>query len=199
MSACLRRFQWRSQRANLPTLRKPGRPDRKGIGRAGRGCRPPGPRRQARRAARPAARARPLAGVVPAGRRAARRPPGLSARHPRQGHGCLTARLCRDRASYAPTPAAAWNTDRVPGLPGPGIARVRRSCWQRDPGHARDRGWVECDAGPRHLTIVECRPPRRPGAGSEWTPFPVTRLRYTQGPGTWPLYRRDGHPVLPPL
>jgi hypothetical protein len=34
-----------------------------------------------------------------------------SARHPRQGHGRLTARLCRDRASYAADFAAGWITD----------------------------------------------------------------------------------------
>ena len=39
-----------------------------------------------------------------------------------------------------PTSAAGWNTDQMPGLPEPGIARVRRSCQQRVPGHARDRG-----------------------------------------------------------
>jgi hypothetical protein len=37
------------------------------------------------------------------------------------------------------TPAAGWNTDQMPGLPEPGIARVRRSCQQRVPGHACDR------------------------------------------------------------
>ena len=42
---------------------------------------------------------------------------------------------------------------------------------------------VECDVGPRHLTIVGYRPPWRQGAGSEWTRFPVTRLRYTRPPG----------------
>ena len=63
--------------------------------------------------------------------------------------------------------AAGWNTDQMPGLPEPGIARVRLSCQQRVPGHARDRVRVECDVGPRHLTIVGYRPPRRQGASSE--------------------------------
>ena len=40
---------------------------------------------------------RPLDAVVPAGRPAS----GGRAEHPRQGHGRLAARLCRDRASYA--------------------------------------------------------------------------------------------------
>ncbi len=55
----------------------------------------------------------------------------------------------------------------MPGLPELGIARVRRWCEQRVPEHARDRVRVECDVGPRHLTIVEWRPPWRQGAGSE--------------------------------
>ena len=80
----------------------------------------------------------------------------------------------------------------MPGLPEPGIARVRRSCQQRVPGHDRDRGRVECNAGPRHLTIVEYRPPWRQGTGSEWTRFPVTRLA-TPGHQDPALYRRDRH------
>ena len=32
MSACLQRFQWRSQRADLRSLHEPGQPDRKGMG-----------------------------------------------------------------------------------------------------------------------------------------------------------------------
>jgi hypothetical protein len=45
MSACLQRFRWRSQRADLGSLHEPGQPDRKGMGRAGQGCRPPLPGR----------------------------------------------------------------------------------------------------------------------------------------------------------
>ena len=41
----------------------------------------------------------------------------------------------------------------------PGIARVRRWCLQRVPGHARGRVGVECDVCPRQLAVVECRPP----------------------------------------
>jgi hypothetical protein len=116
MSACLQRSKRRSQRANQPSLLKPDRHDRKGMGRVGRCCRPPSQRWQARRAAwptRPAARARPLGGVVPADRRAAcppSSPPACRqpAQHLRQGHERLTARPCQDgprtgpgRASFA--------------------------------------------------------------------------------------------------
>lgn len=79
----------------------------------------------------------------------------------------------------------------MPGLPELDIARVRRWCEQRVPEHARDQVRVECDIGPRHLTIVECRPPWREGIGPEWTRFPIARLRYTQATRTWTLYWRD--------
>jgi len=77
------------------------------------------------------------------------------------------------------------------GLPELDIARVRRWCEQRVPAHARDQVRVECDAGPRHLTIVESRPPGREGTGPEWTRCPIARLRYTQANRTWALYWRD--------
>jgi len=77
------------------------------------------------------------------------------------------------------------------GLPELDIARVRRWCQQHVPPHARDQIRVECGAGPRQLTIVECRPPWREGIGPEWTRFPIARLRYTQATNTWALYWRD--------
>jgi Protein of unknown function (DUF3024) len=46
---------------------------------------------------------------------------------------------------------------------------------------------------PRHLTIVECRPPWRQDMGAEWTRFPIARLRYTKATGRWSLYWRDHH------
>jgi hypothetical protein len=79
----------------------------------------------------------------------------------------------------------------MPGLPELDIARVRRWCGQRVPEHARDKVRVECDIGPRQLTIVECRPPWRQDTGPEWTRFPIARLRYTQATTTWTLYWRD--------
>jgi hypothetical protein len=87
--------------------------------------------------------------------------------------------------------AVACNTDQMPGLPDLDIARVRRWCEQHVPEHARDQVRVECDIGPRHLTIVECRPPWRQGIGPDWTRFPIARLRYTQATRTWTLYWRD--------
>jgi hypothetical protein len=67
---------------------------------------------------------------------------------------------------------------------------VHRWCEQRVPAHARDQVRVECDIGPRQLTIVECRPPRREGTGTEWTRFPIARLLYMQATRMWTLGRR---------
>lgn len=73
------------------------------------------------------------------------------------------------------------------------VARVRRWCEQRVLPHVRDQVRVDCDAGPRHLTIVECRPPWREDMGTEWTRFPIARLRYAKAAGKWSLYWRDRH------
>jgi hypothetical protein len=51
------------------------------------------------------------------------------------------------------------------GLPELDVARVRRWCELRVPEHVRHQIKVECDVGPRHLTIVECRPPWRKDMG----------------------------------
>ena len=77
------------------------------------------------------------------------------------------------------------------GLPELDVARVRRWCEQRVPEHVRDQVQVECDVGPRHLTIVECRPPWRKDMGAEGTRFPIARLRYAKAAGQWSLYWRD--------
>ena len=67
-----------------------------------------------------------------------------------------------------------WQTVRVTqaGLPELDMARVRRWCQQRVPDHARSQVTVECDVTPRHLTIVECRPPWRADTGGQWTRLP---------------------------
>lgn len=88
-----------------------------------------------------------------------------------------------------------WQTVRVTeaGLPELDIARVRRWCQQRVPEHVRSQVKVECDVTPRHLTIVECRPPWRQDMSAEWTRFPIARLRYTKATRQWSLYWRDRH------
>jgi hypothetical protein len=77
------------------------------------------------------------------------------------------------------------------GLPELDVARVERWCRARVPEQVRDQVRVEVDVADRFLTIVECRPPWRADLGSEWTRFPVARLRYTKGTELWSLYWRD--------
>jgi Protein of unknown function (DUF3024) len=77
------------------------------------------------------------------------------------------------------------------GLPELDVARVRRWCDKRVRESVRDQVRIECEEAPRHMTIVECRPPWQPDAGPEWTRFPIARLRYTKTNRTWSLYWRD--------
>ena len=46
---------------------------------------------------------------------------------------------------------------------------------------------------PRHLTIMDCRAPWREDTGTDWTRFPIARLRYTKATMHWSLYWRDRH------
>jgi Protein of unknown function (DUF3024) len=71
------------------------------------------------------------------------------------------------------------------------VARVRRWCRARVPGHVRAEVRVEADIAERHVTIVECRPPWRPESGTEWMRFPIARLRYSKATRLWSLYWRD--------
>ncbi len=77
------------------------------------------------------------------------------------------------------------------GLPELDVARVERWCRARVPEQVRDQVRVEVDVAERHLTIVECRPPWRAGLGTEWTRFPIARLRYSRATRSWSLYWRD--------
>lgn len=76
------------------------------------------------------------------------------------------------------------------GLPETDVVRVQRWCQGRVPEHIRDEVRVEVDVAERHLTIVECRPPRRADMDSNWTRFPIARLRYAKTRGVWSLYWR---------
>jgi hypothetical protein len=76
-------------------------------------------------------------------------------------------------------------------LPELDVVRVRRWCAARVPDHALDRVRVECEVGPRHLTIVERRAPWREDYGSEWTSFPIARMRYTAASKSWTPNWRD--------
>jgi Protein of unknown function (DUF3024) len=82
-------------------------------------------------------------------------------------------------------------TSAVKGLPEMDVARVQRWCHDKVPEYVRDRVRIEVDVAERHLTIIECRPPWRADTGSEWTRFPIARLRYAKTRGVWSLYWRD--------
>lgn len=71
------------------------------------------------------------------------------------------------------------------------VARVQRWCAARVPEQARHQVRVECDVAPRHLAIIERRPPWHADLGPEWTSFPIARLRYTATDQSWTLYWRD--------
>jgi hypothetical protein len=197
MSACLRRFQWRSDapiyRLCMSLVGRTGRaragldgavgvgsaPTGSASGLAGSAC---GPGKTARRCGSSCRQADPASWpVCPASTSRSRSPDRTSL----PGAG----QLYRWRRPSAGTPTRCdARTART------GIARVRPSCQQRVPGRARERVRVERDVGPRHLTIVEYRAPWRQGAGSELTRFP--------GPGSAapgrqdlsaPVYWRDRH------
>ncbi len=172
MSACLQHFQWRSQRADLRSLHEPGRPDRKGMGRAGQGCRP------SAAGSALAGSASGLAGSICGPGRTARR--RGSSRLP----SCPSPFWPACTASNVKA-AAAW---RHACARGPG-----QLCRGRQPltgTQTRCHDCVEGDVGPRPLTTVEYWPSWRQGrwqrmdAPDHPAPLrPATR--------TWPLYWRD--------
>ena len=69
------------------------------------------------------------------------------------------------------------------------LHRIELWCRDRVPEHLWAQVKVEADVEPRHVTIVEVRPPWD-GVG-EYTRFPIARLRYTSSTGLWAIYWRD--------
>lgn len=178
-----------SQRANLPTLHEPGRPDRKGIGRAGWRCR------------RRSASAGSACGPGKTARWRGFRwlpscPPSLLAclpRHPRQGHGCPTARLCRDRAIDA-ADVGRWlehrpdvRTARTRHRPRPPLVPAARSrtCPQPGPSGMRHR-----PAEPDDRRVAAAPAPGRWQRTDAVSDHPAPLHPATR---TWPLYRRGRH------
>lgn len=90
-------------------------------------------------------------------------------------------------------PRATTDGTLAPMLPELDVQRVRRWCAARVPERLHDELRVVVDVAPRHLTIVEARPPWREDFGPEWTRFPIARLRYTKATGLWEIYGRDQH------
>lgn len=78
-------------------------------------------------------------------------------------------------------------------LPELDLARIRRYCAQRVPARVSDKIRIELDVSGRSVTILECRPPWNPDFGTEWTRFPIARLRHFEAQGVWVLYWRDSN------
>jgi hypothetical protein len=68
---------------------------------------------------------------------------------------------------------------------------VQRWCAAQVPERVRGEIRVECDIAPRHLTILECRPPLQENPKADWTRFPIARLHYTKTSDLWTLYWCD--------
>jgi hypothetical protein len=78
----------------------------------------------------------------------------------------------------------------------PELDRCRIARWvvtrnENLPEAARELIRYELGVTPTTATILECRPPWRPDFGTEWTRFPIARLRYTKTRNEWSLYWRD--------
>ncbi len=74
-------------------------------------------------------------------------------------------------------------------LPETDLQRIRVWARERVPEHLWPQVRVEADVAPRHVDIVEVRPPWD-GVG-EHTRFPIARLRFTKTTGLWAIYWRD--------
>ena len=74
-------------------------------------------------------------------------------------------------------------------IPETDLRRIQTWCRRRVPEHLWPQVKVEADVDPRHVTIVEVRPPWD-GVG-EPTRSPIARLRYTVATGLWSIYWCD--------
>ena len=81
-------------------------------------------------------------------------------------------------------------TDLVPELD---IARIRRYLAGRIPARVAHLVRLEIDVDGRSVTILECRPPWSPDMESDWTRFPIARLRFVASRSEWTLYWRDSN------
>jgi hypothetical protein len=101
----------------------------------------------------------------------------------------------RCRSTDVPPPPGQvlpiWLPRAMAGPPGLDVAAIRAYCEQRVPSHAREEVCVQAELDGNAVTIVERRPPWRPGLGTEWTSSPIARLRYVARDKLWSLYWRD--------
>lgn len=95
----------------------------------------------------------------------------------------------RIRRQVVATPSGWTPHDVGMAIPETDVLRIQRWCRERVPEHLWPQVKVEADVEPRHVTIVEVRPPWD-GVGDH-TRFPIARLRYTAATGQWSIYWRD--------
>ncbi|WP_168914797.1 DUF3024 domain-containing protein [Microcella flavibacter] len=74
-------------------------------------------------------------------------------------------------------------------IPPSDLDRIRQWCREQWPEEMRKEVRLEADATPRHVDIVEVRPPWN-GIGAE-TRSPIARLRYTGTTAQWSIYWCD--------
>jgi Protein of unknown function (DUF3024) len=96
---------------------------------------------------------------------------------------------CRGRTSPAAGRVASTRDDFSVAIPKTDIHRIQLWCRERVPEQLWPQVKVEADVEPRHVTIVEVRPPWN-GTGDH-TRFPIARLRYISSTGLWAIYWRD--------
>lgn len=92
-----------------------------------------------------------------------------------------------------PSGYASSVTDEPDLIPELDLARIQRYCAGRIPARVAHLVRLEIDVKGRSVTILECRPPWSPDMGSEWTSFPIARLRFIASRSEWTLYWRDRH------
>jgi hypothetical protein len=137
---------------------------------------------------------KPAAAPVPAEER---RPVGLQPA--RAGCGCRQAQqpaapcagLGHSRAdARGARPGCDHGGVSASGLPDIDVVRARRWCECQVPERLRGQLRVECEVAPRHLTIVERRPPWSEGLGPDGSRTPLVRRRCNKarecGPCTGP-------------
>lgn len=95
------------------------------------------------------------------------------------------------RPAPQPGPGRARASSGAGGLSDLDLARIRRWCDSRVPEAVRDQARVEYEVDGLRVTIVERRPPAFVETTTEWTRFPVARLRFDPSAHLWSLYWRD--------
>jgi hypothetical protein len=81
----------------------------------------------------------------------------------------------------------------VDNVPPADLAKIRHYADQVVPRDFQDQIKMEVDVRGKTVTIVECRPPWREDADSEWTRMGVARMKFDTGSAKWTLYWPDSN------